>query len=868
MNYIGNAFSPLIFGPNTREDIIPDGSTATFELVQEVPGGYEANITVLRKKYFQELLLTANDHLQIDPINNKIICTDEETAAALSQLASPLLGAYLQEKVRLFNFPDQTGVGGNPQSNNDVALNVLDIVYDGVTIEIFVDANLITDTAITQTYTGIDLWIEYESQWEVLQPEAEYTISGSNEKYHRLITFNEIPTVNDQIYVIHRGEATNNFVPTQNSVGPQQLQENLRNFVVDRYDVGGTQTNFLLSQEAVSPASIVVTVDGVVVDGDDPSQSFVGEWELLPSLTEIQFHVPLVSGNKVRILHLGFSTVSRRASFAPGQPPTVIAPGSVGTNELQASSVTAAKLSSVPPAVNTIHLQNNSVTDEKINLTLDSFLKWNSIGILSFTSANSLDIGATATEIKPLGTTNLGSLTNKFNQLFLSGAATVGSLFSDAGITANSLSVNGAADVDGLDVDGDIAVSGNVDGVDVSSLASDVSTIQGFLSTQLYPAGTIWMFAGDTAPADWLFCDGSVVSQTTYANLFAAIGDKYNTGGEPAGTFRLPNMQQRMPMGTLDMSDPDGLSNVGVTGAVLGESGGDIDHIHGLPNHRHKILHTHTIPGHYHEHDVAQGSSISVNVSGTHDTALDHTHGSLVTESDGFHEHDLSTATSLYADSQNFGGRNPVHTHTLNHTTNSESNDHTHEFDTDTDFDGTHAHDFSGVKFENASAVGSSITVYPVVSSGPSDVTGAIPVTGENGPHDHHLSGTTTQQSTGHTHTTASNTDLDGEHQHTVRGTVSNAGSNHAHTVNIPTLSQNSTSDGAHVHGSGDFVASIGNVNDSIDGNSDITTNSLTTDEVDVNDGEPVSDYIADGGPGTTAEQNPPYLVVNFIIKT
>lgn len=43
----------------------------------------------------------------------------------------------------------------------------------------------------------------------------------------------------------------------------------------------------------------------------------------------------------------------------------------------------------------------------------------------------------------------------------------------------------------------------------------------------------------------WLLCDGSAVSQTTYAALYAAVGTAYNTGGEPAGTFRVPNVRGR-----------------------------------------------------------------------------------------------------------------------------------------------------------------------------------------------------------------------------------------------------------------------------------------------------------------------------------
>lgn len=50
-----------------------------------------------------------------------------------------------------------------------------------------------------------------------------------------------------------------------------------------------------------------------------------------------------------------------------------------------------------------------------------------------------------------------------------------------------------------------------------------------FAPVALYAPGMITQYAGRTAPTGWLFCDGSAVSRTTYASLFAAIA--------PSGTF-------------------------------------------------------------------------------------------------------------------------------------------------------------------------------------------------------------------------------------------------------------------------------------------------------------------------------------------
>lgn len=46
----------------------------------------------------------------------------------------------------------------------------------------------------------------------------------------------------------------------------------------------------------------------------------------------------------------------------------------------------------------------------------------------------------------------------------------------------------------------------------------------------------------------WLICDGSAVSRTTYAALFAKIGTTYGAGNNST-TFNLPNLSGRFPLG-------------------------------------------------------------------------------------------------------------------------------------------------------------------------------------------------------------------------------------------------------------------------------------------------------------------------------
>ncbi len=68
--------------------------------------------------------------------------------------------------------------------------------------------------------------------------------------------------------------------------------------------------------------------------------------------------------------------------------------------------------------------------------------------------------------------------------------------------------------------------------------------VQGAVSTVagMTPAGVVMYFAGNSAPTGWLEANGAVVSRTTYAALFAAIGTTYGIG-DGSTTFKLPDLR-------------------------------------------------------------------------------------------------------------------------------------------------------------------------------------------------------------------------------------------------------------------------------------------------------------------------------------
>ena len=60
--------------------------------------------------------------------------------------------------------------------------------------------------------------------------------------------------------------------------------------------------------------------------------------------------------------------------------------------------------------------------------------------------------------------------------------------------------------------------------------------------------GAIKPWTKTTAPDGYLLCDGSAVSRTTYADLFAVISTTYGSG-DGSSTFNVPQLQGKMPQG-------------------------------------------------------------------------------------------------------------------------------------------------------------------------------------------------------------------------------------------------------------------------------------------------------------------------------
>ena len=81
----------------------------------------------------------------------------------------------------------------------------------------------------------------------------------------------------------------------------------------------------------------------------------------------------------------------------------------------------------------------------------------------------------------------------------------------------------------------------------------------------LLPVGIVQAFAGTTIPNGWLLCDGSAVSRTDYAALYAVIRTTYGAGNGST-TFNLPNLVDKFVEGSATSGTVKSAGLLNITG--------------------------------------------------------------------------------------------------------------------------------------------------------------------------------------------------------------------------------------------------------------------------------------------------------------
>jgi microcystin-dependent protein len=223
----------------------------------------------------------------------------------------------------------------------------------------------------------------------------------------------------------------------------------------------------------------------------------------------------------------------------------------------------------------------------------------------------------------------------------------------------------------------------------------------------LQPPGAILPYAGATAPSGFLLCDGSAVSRTEYAALFAVCGTTFGAG-DGSTTFNVPDLRGRVPVGVDGsagrLSANDALGNTAgaethaLSSAELAAHthavgtfavGNEAAHTHGTGTYAvgNEAAHTHgatglTISGGAHTHSASGDRATNNTATGA---------GGVITtlSANNAGNQDALTTTEYV------GGSPATHTHTVGGNTAAGSS-HTHSLSGSSAAGSSHTHALTG----------------------------------------------------------------------------------------------------------------------------------------------------------------------------
>jgi microcystin-dependent protein len=180
------------------------------------------------------------------------------------------------------------------------------------------------------------------------------------------------------------------------------------------------------------------------------------------------------------------------------------------------------------------------------------------------------------------GTNFFSAQTGSAGNFTVNGTLTASGVTDTGSLSAASLSVSGAST---FSTSPTMPTATSTDNSTKGATTAFVQTAVGSIVTTL--TGTIQMWPTSSAPTGYLSCDGTAVSRTTYAALYAIVGTTFGSG-DGSTTFNLPNYTNRMPYGT-----------------TIGATGGSADAV--------VVSHTHTAtvtdPGHAHSINMQNSSA-------------------------------------------------------------------------------------------------------------------------------------------------------------------------------------------------------------------------------------------------------------------
>lgn len=155
---------------------------------------------------------------------------------------------------------------------------------------------------------------------------------------------------------------------------------------------------------------------------------------------------------------------------------------------------------------------------------------------------------------------------------------------------ASSITENDKLNWDNHITEVDGSITNEIQELSISNDTISLNRSGGFVKLpNAIPTGSIMLWSSSTPPNGWMICDGRSLNKTNYAKLYNVINTLY---GGNATTFKLPNLQERVPVGVSAQ-----------TQYTLGSQGGSISSTPNISVNGHVLDHTLTIsqiPSHNH----------------------------------------------------------------------------------------------------------------------------------------------------------------------------------------------------------------------------------------------------------------------------
>jgi microcystin-dependent protein len=183
--------------------------------------------------------------------------------------------------------------------------------------------------------------------------------------------------------------------------------------------------------------------------------------------------------------------------------------------------------------------------------------------------------------------------------------------------------------------------------IGVTVKASDINAVCAGGANSVMPVGMIAPMGMTTPPQGWIECDGRTRSRTTYAGLFAVIGETWGAG-DGSTTFGIPDLGGQFPRGWQADQTVD-------PGRVFAsnQASQNLGHIHTLSD-----TGLTTNEDGFHAHNVTAaliGASQPPNGIGTDPNPIGNS--VLLTEQGGQHDHTIDGHTHIVASDGGFESR-------------------------------------------------------------------------------------------------------------------------------------------------------------------------------------------------------------------